>query len=220
VFGSGKQIEAHIDLHLRAYSSIERVAIVNRTVPRATGLMTRLLPRHPTVQFTATALEGNNFRTFLSNAAIIIAATSSTTPLFGEDERFVRTGAHIILVGSYKPEMQEVSGELLHRSGNRLPGSQMRVVVDSREACLKEAGELIRTGVSPEDLVEIGELVSESEDGNLVVNEEKCEAVRAAGDITIFKSVGVGVQDVAITDYVVRRVEEAGLGTVVQNYYS
>jgi ornithine cyclodeaminase/alanine dehydrogenase-like protein (mu-crystallin family) len=223
-FGAGKQIEAHIDLHLREYPSIKRVSIVNRSRDRALALLDVLPPRHPNVQFDAIQTrDGGNvnkaqLRELVSNAAIIVAATSSTEPLFGDLEGSVRAGAHIILVGSYKPHMREVSSQLLWRTGAKLGSSTARVVVDSREACLHEAGELIQADLKPEALVELGELVTEK-DGRLVVHTEKCQSVRAAGEVTIFKSVGVGVQDVSISEWVVRKAEEAGLGTVIPDYY-
>lgn len=217
-FGAGTQIEAHVDLLLRTYPSIERVAIVNRTVhPRATDLLQTLLPKHPEVHFTASPLEGYDLRTLLSSASIVVTATSSTKPLFLEYESFVRPGTHFILIGSYTKDMREISGDLLARTGGAQAGRKYSIVVDSRKAALTEAGELIAANVSPEGVVELGELVTEKGD-DIAFNQEGIDAVRSAGDITIFKSVGVGVQDVAIASIVVRRAEELGLGTSVKGF--
>lgn len=218
-FGAGKQIEAHVDLLLRTYPSIERVAIINRTVqPRATDLLRTLLPKHPEVHFTASPLEGYDLRTALASAAIVVTATSATRPLFGDYEAFVHPGTHFILVGSYTPDMHEVSGELLARTGNRASGKKYNIVVDSRSAALSEAGELIAANVGPEGTVELGELLTEAGD-KISVNREAVKAVKNAGDVTVFKSVGVGVQDVAIAAFVVQRASEMGLGTSVPGYH-
>lgn len=217
-FGAGQQIEAHVDLLLRTYSSIERVAIVNRTVhPRATSLLQSLLPRHPEVHFTASPLEGYDLRTLLGNASIVVTATSSTRPLFEEYEPFVRPGTHFILVGSYTKDMHEVSDSLLARTGSEKSGKKYRVVVDSREAALSEAGELISAGVGPGGTIELGELVKE-DGATISIDHERVDAFRNDGDITIFKSVGVGVQDVAIATFVVQRAEALGLGTRVGRF--
>jgi ornithine cyclodeaminase/alanine dehydrogenase-like protein (mu-crystallin family) len=218
--GAGKQIEAHVDLLLRTYPSIARVAIFNRTInSRAMGLLQTLLPRHPNVDFTASAIEGYDLRTVLAEASIIVAATSSTVPLLQEYERYVRSGAHVILVGSYTPKMHEVSGDILARTGGKGGAHRYRILVDSRKACLEEAGELVTAGVGADGAIEIGELVEERGE-SIVVDEKAVRAVREAGDLTVFKSVGVGVQDVAIADFVVRRAEEMELGTRVPNFHA
>jgi ornithine cyclodeaminase len=90
--------------------------------------------------------------------------------------------------------------------------------VDSRSACLAEAGELISAGIEGRQVVEIGELVSFGEDGELLDAERQPLPVKigsTTGPVTIFKSVGVGLQDVAIACAVVQRAEELGLGTYV-----
>jgi ornithine cyclodeaminase/alanine dehydrogenase-like protein (mu-crystallin family) len=49
-------------------------------------------------------------------------------------------------------------------------------------------------------------------------DEEKCREIRSGGAVTVWKSVGVGVQDVAIAECVVRRAEEMGAGVRVEGY--
>src|SRR5262249_56091603 len=80
-------------------------------------------------------------------ADIVIAATTSCTPVF--DGADLRPGTHVTGVGSYTPQMREVDEATVRRS---------RVVVDSREAALAEAGDLIQAGVT--DVVEIGDIVN------------------------------------------------------------
>jgi ornithine cyclodeaminase/alanine dehydrogenase-like protein (mu-crystallin family) len=178
---------------------------------RATALLLIVLaPAFPAVQFSFAA-PGAPRRAEIAAADIILCATSARAPLMGGEERYVKPGAHVVVVGSYTREMHEVSGALLARAGGRL-------VVDSRKACLKEAGELIAAGRRGADLVEVGELVRLKEDGAWEADEERCADVRAKGDITVWKSVGVAVQDVAIAARVVARAEEIGLGTRVAGY--
>lgn len=149
------------------------------------------------------------FRKAIGEASIIITATSSTSPLFPSS--CVSPGTHLCLIGSYKLNMHEIDPELVKRGG--------KIVVDSRESCQIEAGELIAASVGVEDMIEIGELVedpSKTSPGDTKGAESKVALVRSAGDVTIFKSVGVGVQDVAITSVVVDRAGKMGLGASVE----
>jgi len=213
VFGAGKQIEAHIDIFLRAYTSIRSVLIVNRSEnERFKNLLQAVRSRHDTVDINGLGSGSSEsyvkIEEALNKADIICCATSSTVPLF--ESSSVRSGVHINLVGSYTPQMMEVSPDLIKRAG--------AVLVDSREACSVEAGELIQTGVKPEDTIEIGELVCIGSVGELKINEERCNQVRRAGDVTIFKSVGVGVQDTSIASLVVNEAQKLGVGTRVDSY--
>lgn len=161
----------------------------------------------------------------LLNASIIICATSSTRPLFPSS--WVRAGTHVILVGSFKPEMREVDKELVLRavpdfaSESRYEeGSQGMLLVDSRPACQIEAGDIISAGVGEDGMVEIGTLCSDRASmGAHYVSKAEFRGERTTqGPITLFKSVGLGIQDVAIACAVVKRAEEMGIGTYVKNY--
>lgn len=116
-------------------------------------------------------------------ADILCFATSATTPLISTTlASYIKPGAHLILIGSYTPNMHEVCTEVIKRAS--------KIVVDSREHAMREAGELIDAGLDgSSDLLELGELIDE--DGR-----PRSELVQTAqkGDITIFKSVGLAVQ--------------------------
>ena len=127
--------------------------------------MKNLKDGHPSVGITALALnadDGNanmEVREALAHASIIITATSSKTPLFPSS--WVPTGAHIILIGSYTKEMKEVETDLIMRAVQSGTSEEVspRLLVDSVEACLKEAGELIEAGLRSDQMKEIGTLV-------------------------------------------------------------
>lgn len=136
--------------------------------------------------------------------------------------------------------MHEVDGELIrraiHQQGNE--GARQLLLVDSRESCAIEAGELIAAAVDNSQMTEIGELVTVSESGelkfsplfpgsepldsdtahknNINIAEDHDEGVH--GPITLFKSVGVGLQDVAIACAVVAKAEEMAIGTQIADY--
>ncbi|EJC97959.1 NAD-binding protein [Fomitiporia mediterranea MF3/22] len=204
-FGAGRQIEAHVDLLIRVFPSLDRCTIVNRSLnTRLETLLAKLRSRFPHVTFSSEELESENLENVVSEADIICTATSSTKPLF--KSHWVKKGTHINLVGSYKPSMIEVDTDLIKRTG--------KVLVDSKEACSVEAGELIKAGLTLDDLVEVGAIVEH--DGKPIKG--TAQMVRCFGDVTIFKSVGVGLQDTAVAVAVLNKAVEMGLGTEVTQY--
>jgi len=131
----------------------------------------------------------------LKEADIICTATSSSVPVFRDDN--VKEGAHINGVGSYRPDMAEIPPETVLRA---------RVIVDEKQAALSEAGDLIqpmRKGLIREDHIsaELGEVV----DGKKPGRENESE-------VTFFKSVGNAVQDLATASLLIRKAEKTGAG--------
>ena len=135
----------------------------------------------------------------LREADVVCTATTSFRPVFADSD--LKLGVHINGVGSYTPEMQEVPARTVVRS---------KVVVDSREASLAEAGDLII-----------------SIDGGLISNKNihgeigdvaagKVPGRESEEETTFFKSVGLAVQDVAVAERVLQRAEELGLGLDVE----
>ncbi|KAI0759231.1 NAD-P-binding protein [Trametes elegans] len=215
--GAGAQIQAHLAIFLTAYPSIESCTIYNRTSnARLESLRELLESTYPSVKVTTGVLppahskEGElDYHEAVKRANIIITATSSTRPLF--PSKLVQQGTHLCLIGSYKPEMREIDIDLVRRAGV--------VIVDQKTACLQEAGELIEAELSEADLVELGELFDYyAKDKTWVPREGPIEEIQTAGDVSIFKSVGVGVQDVAIACAVVQRALEEKIGVVIENY--
>ncbi|KIM44253.1 hypothetical protein M413DRAFT_378047 [Hebeloma cylindrosporum] len=247
-FGAGQQVESHLDLHLRHLSSIVQCTIINRKLnERAVSLSDRLKFRYPYPAVLTEVLASDSTRPgnhpseiefALRHADIIICATSSTSPLFPSS--WVRDGTHVILVGSYTPTMQEVDKTLILRALGGSPANATddsksipNLLVDSREACLREAGELINAAVKPEQVTEIGELLPTDKDGNLsmegylqllsVKRTRKPSEENFDGPVTIFKSVGVGLQDVAIANAIVDKALSLGdrkVGVSINGYDS
>lgn len=132
------------------------------------------------------------------DADIICTATSSATPVF--DGSRVREGTHINGIGSHTPNARELDTAIVKRS---------LVVGDSREACFKEAGDLIiplREGA-------ITEAHFHAELGDLVTG--KTTGRTGAGEITLFKSNGIAVQDAAAAKLVYEKAVAAGIGAQV-----
>ncbi|HID88469.1 MAG TPA: hypothetical protein EYP52_01970, partial [Anaerolineae bacterium] len=131
-------------------------------------------------------------------ADVICTATTAAAPVF--DDADVRPGTHINAIGAYTPQMQEIPAETVVRA---------KVVIDHREASLAEAGDLIiplQQGLIAEDHIwaELGEIAAGLKPGRT-----------DPGEITLFKSVGVAVQDVAAAAAVLEAAKRLGLGVEV-----
>ncbi|QPF71796.1 ornithine cyclodeaminase family protein [Roseateles sp. DAIF2] len=122
-------------------------------------------------------------------ADVIVTATRATEPLF--DGALVKPGALVAAVGSSKPAARELDDALLARAA--------RIVVEWKPAALSEAGELVRGAVAPERLLELGELLAAD------ASPPPSHDPRA---ITVYKSVGIGLEDIALAQLVHRRLNE------------
>lgn len=137
----------------------------------------------------------------LKEADVICTATSSRVPLFAHD--MLKAGVHINAIGAYRPDMCEVPPETVRNS---------RVFVDQHEACSKEAGDLIQ----PIEAGLIDHNHIRQELGELLLDSGKVEGRRSAEEITLFKSVGLAAQDLAIASLIYRKAEALDIGTNVQ----
>jgi len=129
-------------------------------------------------------------------ADVVCCSTTSRQPVFSDSA--VKPGTHINAVGAFTPEMQEVPPATIMRA---------TVVVDSIDACLEEAGDLIKAMAAG--------LVDQShwsrELGYVVSGEVPGRS--SPEEITFFKSVGNSVQDVVVGVRALARAAELGLGT-------
>jgi alanine dehydrogenase len=135
----------------------------------------------------------------LQEADVVCTATTSTEPVFQDGD--LHPGVHINAVGAYTPEMQEIPVDTVMRA---------KVVIDQLEASLAEAGDLIipmQKGLMREDHIhaELGEIVRGLKPGRTSTEE-----------ITLFKSVGIAVQDVATAARVLASAEQLDLGVEVE----
>ncbi len=133
----------------------------------------------------------------VDGADVITTVTTAKNPVFPAEA--VKRGAHVNGIGSYRPDMQEMPPGLFLKA--------QKVFVESREAVLAESGDLINPigkGLFTEKIItgELGELIASK-----VVGRE------SDGDITVFKTVGIGVQDVVAAGEIFRKAVEKGVGT-------
>lgn len=125
----------------------------------------------------------------LRKADIICTTTNSRSPLFNED--YITEGVHINAIGSYKPHMQEIDPKIVRKS---------KLYVDSIESCISESGDIIipvKDGIISKDHI-IGEI------GSVILG--KAEGRKSEKDITIFKSVGIAIQDLVVANEAYQRL--------------
>jgi ornithine cyclodeaminase len=194
LIGTGGQAAAQLEAVL-AVRSLKTVRIVGRNVDKATAFAIKMQKKLQSYGAAISVCE--NIDAAISEADIITAVTTSKKPVF--DGGKVKKGAHINGVGSYTPEMQELDEYIIQKAG--------KVFVDSRDAVLSEAGDLIipfEKGLIGKDRIngELGEVILGKLPGRTDTNE-----------VTIFKTVGIAVTDVVTASCIYKIALEHGIGT-------
>ncbi|WP_448601090.1 ornithine cyclodeaminase family protein [Thermoflexus hugenholtzii] len=189
LIGAGAQARTQL-LAVAAVRSLRRVRVYSRTPARAQALIEEMRGREGIPEDIAVAPTPE---AAVAEADIVCTATNSSVPVF--DGQALRPGTHINAIGSFTLEMRELDEETFRRAA--------RVVVDSRAAALAEAGEVvwaIRQGILREtDLVELGEIAA-----------GRCPGRERPEEITLFKSVGLAVQDLVAAQRVRQRIRAQG----------
>ena len=185
VIGAGAQAEWQVRAVL-ASRPIRRVLVYGRSSQRREAFAARM------AEITGVDTEAvHTAEAAVREADVVCCATTSSEPVF--EAEWLRPGAHVNGIGAFRLGMIEMPPELFARAGV--------VAVDSRSAAMEEAGDLvaaIEAGlVAEEDLVEIGSV------------DREWAGRRDAGMVTVFKSVGLAIQDVAAGELIVGRLLEA-----------
>jgi thiomorpholine-carboxylate dehydrogenase len=164
--GSGVQARAHLEA-LQRVRRFDEVRVWSRTPEHA---------RRFAAEHGATALD---LETAVRGADVIVTATNAREPLV--KGRWLKSGAHVNAVGSPRPTWRELDDDAMASA----------LVVDSREAVLKESGDVILSGATIR--AEAGELFA----GTIGIS---------ASETTVFKSVGIAIEDLAAAALVHRRL--------------
>ncbi len=192
IFGAGAQGRTQLEA-VCAVRPIRAAWVYDRTPERAAAYAAEMSERLALpVRVASSPAEAARA------ADVICTATTSSTPVFAPDD--VRAGVHINAIGGYTPQMQEIPTAVVARA---------KVVIDHRTASLAEAGDLLiplREGaISAAHIhAELGEIVAGLKPGR-----------ESEAEVTLFKSVGVAVQDVAVAGAVLEAARAQGLGTEV-----
>ena len=188
IFGAGRQGRTQLE-GVAAVRAIKQAYIFDPDEARAAAFAAELSGR------LGLKIDVAESTDVLSEADIICTATTSADPVFLDGK--LKAGVHINGVGSFKPSLCEIPPETVVRA---------KVVVDSIASCMAEAGDLImpiKRGMVTENHIyaEIGEIAAGKKAGRS--SEE---------EITIFKSVGNAVQDLAAAARALEIAEKLNLG--------
>jgi alanine dehydrogenase len=190
IIGSGVQARSHLEAyqHVRQLKQVRIWSPTERSREQFVDDMSRKVPVPIVASDSAEAA--------VRGADLIVLVTSSKTPVI--EDAWVAAGAHVVCVGACRPDQQEMPPALVARG---------RLYVDSKAAAVVESGDVVmnvKSGLFDDSHIrgEIGELVL-----------GRVEGRTTADEITIFKSLGMAVEDVVAADLVFRRAAESGAGT-------
>ena len=189
IIGSGVQAHSHLEALSRVHD-LRQVSVWSPSKERRERFVEEAQAANAKSTLTAVDHPGEA----VVGADIVVLVTSSPTPVI--EGGWVKPGAHIIGVGACRPHQREIDPVLTARA---------RLFVDSREAALVESGDVVMCiaegRFGPEHIVaELGELVGGG------------TGRRSDTEITIFKSLGMAIEDVVAADLAYRRAIERRIG--------
>jgi ornithine cyclodeaminase len=186
ILGAGVQARSHLD-SMRAVREFEEIVLYSPTPGHAAELADEF-----GVGTAASAEEA------VHDADVVVTATNAAEPVL--ERSWLKEGAHLNAVGGRPPQMTELDPETLAAAA---------LFVDRRESAENEAGDYRRAleegAIGPDHIrAEIGEVLIGAKPGR----EDESQ-------LTMFRSLGLAVEDLAAAEYVVRRAQETGAGVEV-----
>ncbi|KAL1598576.1 hypothetical protein SLS59_006863 [Nothophoma quercina] len=224
VFGAGAQARWHIRLALILRGDeIKKITIINRGKARTDELVAGLretgVPSHVALEVKQ---EEQSLEDLLVEADVVFCGVPSTTPLFPASyltsEKARQKTRYISAIGSYRLDMQEIDPELLKIIADpqglfKDQVYQGKVAVDSAEGCLVESGELDRAEIRKDGMLEVGKIQELRESGSPESLEKWLE-----DGFVVYKSVGVGIMDIAIGSKLLALAKEKGRGVHLDDF--
>ena len=189
IVGSGVQARSHLEA-LSLVRQFDQIRCWSRSARKCEQFVSE--HRNFPIRSAGSAEEA------VTGADVIVLVTSSPTPVV--DDAWVKPGACVISVGACLPTHREMDPALVARA---------RLIVDSRAAALKESGDIvhgIREGRFKEDHIaaELGAVVADPRLGR-----------KSESEVTIFKSLGLAVEDVVAAELAYRRALGKGRGAAI-----
>jgi phosphoribosylformylglycinamidine synthase len=222
VFGAGKQAEWHIRLAILLIgNNIRKITVVNRSNARAKELLDALAQSKVGTHIKMEIFDNKDdaLESLVTDADVMFCTTPSTSPLFPASYLTSESGLcksrFISAIGSYRLDMQEIDPELLKLISNPSGpfASQVykgSVTVDSIKGCMDEAGELVAAGLKTEQMLEVGKVDGLRKDENVQKWLEE--------GFVVYKSVGVGIMDIAIGKALMELAKEKGIGVHLDSF--
>jgi alanine dehydrogenase len=191
--GSGVEARTHLEAML-AVRTLRRIRVASKTIEKARSFANRESKRHGVDVTPCHTVEEA-----VSGADIVCTVTSSRDPVV--QGAWLAPGAHVNAVGSSVPVARELDSAAVARA---------RLFVDHRESALQEAGDflLAREEGAVDDSHILGDL------GQLVTGQ--VAGRQSNSDITLFKSVGLAIEDVAAAQHIYSKARGSGIGKFVE----
>ena len=189
LIGAGHQAHWHLAA-LAAARELQHVRVASRSRATAQAFVDKEQPNYGFSLEAADSVEAA-----VRDADIVVTVTNTTDPVLHGD--WLAPGTHVNLVGSSTPR---------HREADTLLMARAQLFVDRRESTINESGDYLAAAaegrIGPDDLLaELGELVIRRHPGRT-----------DAESVTLFKSLGMGAQDVALAAALYERAKAAGVG--------
>ena len=230
VFGAGKQALWHSRLALTLRGAeITSITIVNRSEARAQELIKTLEEENATrwhspcqFHFLNSSQDGGaqeNLRSCLAEADVIFCTVASQQPLFSIEALALekRQGMYplITAVGSWQPDMIEVHPEILRHvtSSNGINANDV-FLVDDAEAALLHSGEIVQSGLTKTQMLEIGHILRWKRNSELPSG----QTIWLEAGLVVYKSIGVSMTDLAAGNSILALAEKKNLGTRVSGF--
>ena len=193
ILGAGVQARTHLEA-IAAVRPLRRVRVWSRNPQHAADLVKASAGRYgASIEAVPTA------EAAVREADVVATVTASPQPVL--QRPWVKDGAHINAVGSSIPTTREIDTATM---------AAVRLFVDRRESALNEAGDLLipmREGAFTADHIqaELGEVIIGTDLGR-----------QSPDELTLFKSLGLAVEDVASAAFILKRAREIGIGQTVR----
>ncbi len=193
LLGSGVQARSHLAA-MSEVRSLKRCRIASRDLEHAQKFCEEMRQNFSfTLEPVATVAEA------LEGADLIVTATTAVEPIVRSE--WISAGAHLNVVGASTPNAREVDSATMAAAS---------LFVDRRESTLNEAGDYLfaaRDGV-------IGPNHIRAEIGEVLIGEKPGRT--SPGEITLFKSLGIAIEDLFAAEHLYRKAREAKVGTWVE----
>jgi len=193
ILGAGVQARAHIEA-LSKVRRLEKIKVYSPSGESARKLKEELAPAiEASIEAAASA------ESAVRGADLVVTATTAATPIL--DRAWLKPGAHVNAVGAHRPDLRELDAATLKAA---------RVVVDSREAIMTECGDVLLA--IKEGAIDAGR--ASTEIGEVLAGRKSGRA--DASEVTVYKSVGIAIQDVAAARLIYRKAAEQKAGVEVE----
>lgn len=240
IFGAGKQALwcCRLVLALRG-DEIKTITIVNRSMARACSLVKQVgeeNKKYWNSRASVAALDPSRadydqcFNIILAAANAVFCTVGSKSPTFrlahvlGSGNAKRKRAPYIAATGSWQADMIELDPEVLRYAithpGGGCKGGLGSILVDDRHECLGNAGEFIQSDLGPEQVVEVGEILSWQRGIQKAQpsTDDQARELWLSEAFFVYKSIGVGLTDLAIANSVLAAARASKAGIAIANF--